>query len=70
MRLNINEAMNDKNDEKFNGNLPKGEIINRYFDILYGIINKATHYQLKPFEIIEGIRYGKAPKDIKQLLVI
>ena len=58
MRLDINEAMNNKTDESFNGNLPSGEIVNRYVNILYGIIDKATHYKLKPFEIVEGIRYS------------
>ena len=58
MRLGINEAMNSKTDETFNGNLPSGEIVNRYVNILYGIVDKATHYKLKPFEIIEGIRYS------------
>lgn len=58
MSLDINEAMNNKTDESFNGNLPSGEIVDRYVNILYGIIDKATHYKLKPFEIVEGIRYS------------
>jgi len=57
-RPGINDAMNDKNAKKFNGNLPEGEVVDRYINILYGIVDKATHYKLKPFEIIEGLRYS------------
>lgn len=57
-RPSITESMNSKEDEELNSNLPSGEIINKYINILYGIVDKATKYQLKPFEIIEGIKYS------------
>ena len=57
-RPRITEAMNDKHSKKFNGNLPEGEVVDRYINILYGIVDKATQYKLKPFEIIEGLRYS------------
>lgn len=54
-RPDLSYVMNDK---EFNNNVPKGEIVDRYVRILYGIVDKATKYQLKPFEIIEGIKYS------------
>lgn len=54
-RPTINDAYHDKD---FTNNLPSGDIVDRYVYILYGIIDKATQYKLKPFEIIEGIRYS------------
>lgn len=58
MRPDISYAMNDRTSQEFNGNLPSGEVIDRYINILYGIVDKATKYKLKPFEIIEGIKYS------------
>ena len=53
VKVDMSLAMNNICD-----NIPKGEIINRYIETLYGIIDKATKYKLKPFEIIEGINYS------------
>lgn len=58
MKPDISYAMNDRTSQEFNGNLPSGEVIDRYINILYGIVDKATKYKLKPFEIIEGIKYS------------
>lgn len=52
MRNIINENLNGSS------NIPQGNIIDKYVNIAYGIIDKATHHKLKPYEIIEGLRYS------------
>ena len=51
-------ALNDTTSQEQNGNIPQGEIIDRYFTTLYGIISKCCDEILQPHEIIEGIRYS------------
>lgn len=55
---NLNMALNDITSQEQNGNIPQGEIIDRYVSTLYSIVDKCCGEWLQPHEIIEGIRYS------------